>query len=267
MNKRTTNKSNTSKFSFKKLNHWPLLAIFLLPLSVSAVEEEEAPGMSEMWEVEVAAKDTEAFEKAFKDHMKVRAKKGDPRAWQVYTPHTGDEMDRYLIRHCCFKWADRDAYAKWSQDSEIGKDWNSGPGKYAKSYSHHYSWVDHENSNWPNDGKSYAMVGVTTYKIKPGSNANESVKEISKLAKDMGWDKSWAWSFSASGPSSVRLVFPFENFADMSPSSPSFAEKAAKHLGSKEKAEAVFDRFSSNFKGTSYAIFTHRGDLSSKMDK
>ncbi len=255
-----------NKHSFNRILRWPLLVTLLFPLTLFSAEE-KPPAMAEMWEVIVDGKNTEDFEKAFKKHMQVRTKKGDPRQWHVYTPHTGDNMNSYFIRYCCFKWPERDAYAKWSKDTEIGKDWQKGPGKFAKGYSHHYSWIDHENGNWPNDGKAFQFVGVRTYKIKQGGNASDSIKEISKLAKDMGWDERWGWSYSVTGPSTVSLVFPFENFADMSPASPSFSEKAAKHLGSKEKAEEVFDRFSSSFKGSFYTIYNYRGDLSSKMDK
>ena len=53
MNKRTTYP--------KKFFYWPLLAIFLFPLTIFAAEQKPT-AISEMWEVEVDGKDQEAFE-------------------------------------------------------------------------------------------------------------------------------------------------------------------------------------------------------------
>lgn len=251
---------------FKKFFYWPLLAAIFFPLSLFSADE-KPPAIAEMWVVEVDSKDFGAFEEAFKKHMKYRESKGDPRKWQIYTPHTGEKMNRYIIRSCCFKWPEMDAYVKWSQDSKASENWNKGAGQFAKSYAHHYSWIDHENGNWPNDGKPFKFVGVRTFKVKHGANASEGVKAISKVAKDMGWKERWGWAYSMSGPSTVSLVFPFENFADMTPPSPSFGEAAGKHLGSKEKLEELFDDFDGNFKGSTYIIYNYRSDLSSKMDK
>lgn len=248
----------------KSLIRWPLLALFLLPFSLFA-EEEKPAALAEMWVVEVDGKDFGAFEKAFKEHMKVRAKKGDPRHWQVYTAHTGNNMNRYYIRTCCFKWEDKDAYAKWGNESKIGEHWNNGAGQYAQSYAHHYSWVDHKNSHWP-ENKAYKFIGVRSYKVIPGSKIGKSVKAISKLAKDMGWNESWSWAYGITGSGNLSLAFPFENFADMSPPSPSFREKAVEHLGSEEKVDEIFDRFSKTFKSSHYTIYSYRRDLSSQKE-
>ncbi len=258
MNKRT--------FNIKKIFYWPLLAVLLLPLTLSAAEE-KSPAIAETWVVEIDSKDLAAFEKAFKEHVKYRESKSDPREWQIYTPHTGTNMNRYFIRSCCFKWPDMDAYMKWTQDSKASEHWNKGAGKYVKDYEHHYSWVDHENGNWPNDGKPFKFVGVRTFKVKHGENAGDAVKAVSKVAKDMGWKERWGWTYSMSGPATVNLVFPFENFSDMVPPSPSFGEAAAKHLGSKDKVEELFGNFDGSFKGSTYTIYNYRGDLSSKMKK
>lgn len=248
------------KQSLIKLAILAFATILLNPLAVFAAEE-KPPALVSMWVMDVKPGAEEDFEAAFKAHIKVRQNEGDARSWQVYTPHTGSHFNRYIIRYCCFKWAEQDAYEKWANDSKVMAHWDKGAGKYVERYAHHYSWVDMENSHWKDD-ESYRFVGVRSYHIKPGSNIGESVKEISDLAKAMKWDRSWGWTYNITGSNELQVAFPFKNFADMQPPEPSFGEMAEKHLGSEEKVDEIFDRFAEKYTDTKYSIYRHHPELS-----
>lgn len=248
------------KHSFIKAAILALFAFLLNPLTLLAAEE-KPPALVSMWAMDVKQGSEKDFEAAFKSHIKARQKAGDTRSWQVYTPHTGSHFNRYIIRYCCFKWADQDAYSKWADNSKIMSDWENGAGKHVERYEHHYSWVDMENSHWKDD-VSYQFVGVRTYYLKPDSDVSDSVKEISDLAKAMKWDRSWGWTYNVTGSNELNLAFPFKNFADMQPPEPSFGKLAEKHLGSEEKVDEIFDRFSQSYSKTKYNIYRHRPELS-----
>ncbi|WP_417445721.1 hypothetical protein [Kangiella sp.] len=248
------------KHSLIKTAILALFAFLLNPLTLFAAEE-KPPALVSMWAMDVKQGSEKDFEAAFKSHIKARQKAGDTRSWQVYTPHTGSHFNRYIIRYCCFKWADQDAYSKWADNSKIMSDWENGAGKHVERYEHHYSWVDMENSHW-NDDVSYQFVGVRTYYLKPDSDVSDSVKEISDLAKAIKWDRNWGWNYSVTGPSRLQLAFPFKNFADMQPPEPSFGDLAEKHLGSEDKVDKIFDRFSQSYSKTKYNIYRHRPELS-----
>ncbi|AUD79788.1 hypothetical protein CW740_11240 [Kangiella profundi] len=248
------------KQSLIKLAIISFLAYLLYPLTAFAAEE-KPPALVSMWVMDVKSGSEKEFEEAFKAHIKVRQKAGDTRSWQVYTPHTGSDFNRYIIRYCCFKWADQDDYAKWANDSKVMANWDKGAGKYVERYAHHYSWVDMENSHWKDD-ETYRYVGVRSYHIIPGSDISSSVKEISDLAKAIEWDRSWGWTYNVTGSNELQVAFPFKNFADMQPPEPSFGELAEKHLGSEEKVDEIFDRFSKKYSDTHYSIYRHHPELS-----
>lgn len=238
------------------------LTFLLNPLTLFAAEE-KPPGLTNVWVMDVKQGQAQEFEKAFKEHIKARVKAGDAFNWQIYNPQTGSHLNRYIIRYCCFKWAEMDAYEKWSNDSKVMENWDKGPGKHVEKYHHHYSWTDIENSHWK-EGVNHKFVGVTTYSLKPDAkDVGESVKEISDLAKAIKWDMSWSWSRSVTGDrNTLQAAFGFENFSAMDPPGPSFGELAEKHLGSKEKVDEIFDRFAEKYEGSSYQIYRHRPDLS-----
>ena len=255
------------KQSLMKLAIIAFAILLFNPLTVFAAEE-KPPALVNMWVMDVDPDNWEKFEKGFKEHIKDRVKAGDKFNWQVYVPHTGSHLNSYIIRACCFKWADLDDYGKWINDSNIMEDWDKGPGQYVEKYHHQYSWIDMENSHWKDD-VMHKYVGVTKYYLKPDAkDVDKSVKEISDLAKAIKWDMSWSWEVDVTGKGdNLYAAFGFENFAAMDPPGPSFSELAEKHLGSKEKVDEIFDRFAEKYKGTHYEIYRHRPDLSMPSDK
>lgn len=243
------------------------LFTFLLTPFIAQADKHKPPALAESWVVAVKDGMHQEFEKAFAAHLKVRKKAGDPRAWQVYSPHTGESLNYYVIRYCCFNWPDRDSYIQWGKKHKISEHWDKTVDPYVASYGHEYSSIDHENGNWKDSENGYKYVGVRTFRLRADSDVKDSVKAISQLAKDINWDRSWGWAYSVTGPDQLMLVFPFENFTGMQPPEVSFQKAAAKHLGSEEKVKALFKTFDSNFKSSNYTIYSHHPELSIEQEK
>ncbi|HKJ16159.1 MAG TPA: hypothetical protein VJ984_02260 [Xanthomonadales bacterium] len=245
------------------------LAAILLASSYPTMAQEGPEGnVAEAWIVNVDMASQPAFEEAFKAHVDVRKKHNDPFEWHVYVQETGNSMSTYMIRACCFAWAEKDAYETWGEENpEVNADWGEYVHPHVSSYGHHYSTLDFANSNWPDDGSEINFVGVTSYQIKTGHSAQfEAVKaELSQIALNEGWAQAghhWAWTSSVDGANTVNLAVPHENFASMATPDPDFFQFLSQHLGSEEAAAGIFQRFTDATDGSDYTIYRHRSDLS-----
>ena len=241
-----------------------ITSFLITPYITYAAEEEKQPSLADSWIVTPKAGKNSDFEKAFKKHIKFRAKKGDPRVWQTYVPTIGDNLNSYIIRSCCIKWEDIDSYAVWSEKNKIQENWDKNVDKYVATYSHHYNQLDFENSRWPEKDDHFKLFAVTSYKTKVGSGKKieQSKKKISDYAKKMKWSYSWSWSWGIGGSSNLNLVVPYANYAGITPPKKGFAQVLSDHLGSEAKAQEVLDSWNDNFESTSYSIYQLRDDLS-----
>ena len=102
-----------------KLTKIILAALFAL-LTAPALAQDKPDPLAEYWVFTPNSGESADFWKAFKEHIDVRSKAGDPWAWRTYTPLLGDNMGRVSVRYCCFKWADVDAYRAWNEENPNG---------------------------------------------------------------------------------------------------------------------------------------------------
>ncbi len=241
-----------------------LVSLSLLLVIVSAqAQDESPPNVADLWIVTVDYPNTAAFEEAFKTHLAARKEAGDPRNWQMYTVVAGGGMDTYWVRYCCFKWADADAYAEWSQNSGVFDHWDEHVAQYVDDYHHRFQNLDLDNSNWPEDRTGDRYFGVTSWRLKPGTTGTRqaAIKALSAVGKEHGWSRPWSWQSYVGGDAELAIVSPYVNFADMEPPEQSFFEFASEHLGAEETAR-LFNDFGSSFLSSEYTIFEHRPDLS-----
>ncbi|GAA4359361.1 hypothetical protein [Kangiella marina] len=239
--------------------------IFLSAYTAEAAEE-KPPAMAEMWHFKIDGADQSKFEEALKKHVKFRKEKGDPRNWAAYTPHTGVIGRDYYVRHCCFKWSDHQKYNELKVHEQLYKDWENGPGKFVKKSRHFYSWVDRENNHWP-EGTKANLLRLTHHKLKPNSDIGPVVKEISDLAKKIGWKRAWGWSYERNIEGVyLTLAMPSENFAGFEAPKPGFEEMAAKEVGEDELKD-LFNRFDEHVESLSFQIMMFRPEFSVMHDK
>jgi hypothetical protein len=233
--------------------------------TTAVVAQEDPPNIVDAWVVVPKEGHGAQFEQAFKKHIAMRAEKGDPRSWQIYVPVTGDDLNRYVIRYCCFEWKDQDAYIKWGQSAGTGEHWADIVDPHVAHYEHYFGEIDMENSHWPEQGPP-AYVGATDFRIKMGAGpAMQADKAaMSKAAKEMNWPYSWSWGSRVGGESSMTLVVPYENYAAMEPPEKTFAEALSEKMGA-EDAGALFQSWTGHFEKVTYTIWRHREDMSMEM--
>ena len=163
-----------------------LLALLFLPAwCVADDHDNEKPEqmIADSWVAVPKAGHESEFEEALKAHLALRTERGDPRTWHVYVPVTGKDLNRYVIRSCCFAWADQDSYGEWSREN-MGKHFNETVHPHVATYHHNFSELDQKNSHWGEDTNAN-YVGVTMFHIKPGKGGqmSEAIGEMSTLAK------------------------------------------------------------------------------------
>jgi hypothetical protein len=241
-----------------------LVSSCLLLAPTAHAQDESPPNVADLWIITVDDfPNSTAFEVAFKTHLAARKEAGDPRNWQTYTVVAGGEMDTYGVHYCCFKWADADAYAEWTQSSGILDHWNEHVAQYVDNYSHQFQYFDFDNSTWSGDPTDYRYFGVTSWRLKPGMAGirQAAIKALSDVGKANEWGISWSWTSPVGGDAVLSLVTPYADFAAMEPPEQSFYEMAVEHLGAEETAQ-LFNDFGSTFWSSEYAIFERRPDLS-----
>ena len=244
-----------------------LIAVLMLALPALSLAQENSGTLAESWVMTVKQGQQADFEVAFKAHAALRAASGDPRAWDVYSPETGDKLNVYVVRTCCFGWADQDAYSSWTQSTPaVMGDWFANVDPFVESYAHYFSELDADNSNWPTDTGAIRYVGVTDYFPSPGQAAafDTARKELSQVALNHGWSAAghhWGWADRIGGEPQVSLAIPFNSFADMAAAGESFAAFAARTMG-EQNAMDLMQRFTSSVRRSTYTIYLHRADLS-----
>jgi len=250
---------------FAVTRHFSLVAILLLPFTLFA--QESTRNLAESWEFVPKPGHQADFEAAFREHVAVRVKTGDPRSWDVYVPEVGTQMDTYVVRHCCFAWPEQDSYQEWNiEHSEVFRHWNETVAPHVGSIAHYYYEMDFANSHWPEDKGPAHLLGVTRFDIAPGKAAqfHAARSEISQIALNQGWSAAgnqWSWYDRVGDTPLAGVAIPFENFADMVPGEQQFSAFLVEHMG-EENATALMERLSSSISGTSYTIWVRRYDMS-----
>ncbi len=248
-----------------------LIATLLLPLGLLADDHEERGKLADVWLMKAKAGMEEEFAAAAKEHMALRAEKGDSRQWEAYRSVVGDHIDLVQYRACCYDWADLDGYDEESAEKGFDQHWGENVDQYVDHYHHYIETMDWENSHWPDGERTdgpYHGVTTWTYKMGAGSASNDAMEEISRIAKEVGWgdNNEWLWHSRVGGKPMLMIVNSNANYAEMAPPEKSFFEVLSEHLGSEEKAQALFDKFGSGFTGSSYTIWMHDEDLSDPRD-
>ena len=253
----------------KKLSKIVVVGLTVLAfagLSFNAVaDSHEAPGnMAETWIVNIKPDMAAEFEAAFKNHMAVRTAAAEDRDWNVYSPAVGSDLGFYAIRTCCNHWADFDGYDVWEMENPgVGADWDANVDQFVASYEHYFTNLDFENSNWPEDGAEFPLIGVTYWYVKPGAAGamNAAKAKMSQLAKEHGWPRNWSWGSGVGGSPSISLASPFENWAGMQAPEQNFADFLTEHMGSQEAALELLSTFSTSASSSTYTVYRHRPDL------
>jgi len=240
------------------------LALVALTLpSVSFAAEAPAP-LVEMWVVKAKEGQGQELMDGIKANLALRAEKGDPWTWQVYTPVLGEDLGRIAIRSCCFNWGDLDAYEKWNADHpELNEHFRKNLAPHVQEAAHYFEEMDWANSHWKQDGGPYRYFAVTEWVIKPGQEGafNEARSKASQIAINQGWGggaRSWLWGTRLGGIPRAFIVVPHANYASMQPGGESFLDFLTAQMGSRQAAADLLQQFSSSTEGSDFQIWELR---------
>ncbi len=240
-------------------------AMSIAPLSAIADNHED--NLSSVWILAPKQGMAAEFEKALGEHAAMREKDGDSRDWEVYSVALGHHMGIYQIRHCCFDWADQDAYNAENADKGFSAHFQRTVAPYVDHMHHYFEETDQKNSYWPDDMPDKPFYGVTSWKLKQGASpeAYQVREQFSKIAADNGWgdERPWLWLTRIGGEPTLMVVSPFDSYADMKPPEQSLFEFMVEKTDMDEaEVSAMFQTFESAFKSEDYTIWRSRPDLS-----
>ncbi len=239
-----------------------LFCLSMLP-ALSFAEEKKPTLLADVWSITPNYGQESEFYSALKEHIKFRKEKKDPREWNIYNQVVGNDLNTYVIRACCFEWEAQDSYIEWGQKEGVNQHFNSTVGQYVAHASHNLSILDQKNSYWSDDVDA-SYVGVTSYKLKNGSNKkfDKALESIVDILKDNKWPRNFAFSYPVTGETNrMTIATPYKNYADMAPPEVSIFKFVSDHLKSEKKAQKMFDDFSSGIESSSYYIYQENTSL------
>ena len=224
---------------------------------------EDPPILMDSWIIDIKNDQRIGFETALKSHLYQRSEADEPRDWWVYTPVTGGNMNRYIIRSCCHTWKSFDQQREWQAEHLPDQSWVLLLDQYANNYSHKVSKVDFPNSHWPKGLLVPKLIGITEYQIIPGHDgAFQAAKtNMSQLAIAGEWKRGWLWVETVTGENIETLMVLHSNFSDVAPLKQGVFEVLSQQLGSELQAEQLFDELFSHVSEENYQIYQARPDL------
>jgi len=243
-------------------------AFALVLLAPGAAAQDLPPKLAELWVLEIEPGQGEAFRAGVKAHVAFRQELGDPRPWQAYVPLLGDNLNRFVVRHCCFEWADADTYRQWDEDHpEVGAHYVEHVAPHTASAAHFFETIDWANSHWSDAGGPHSLFAITEFRVTPGNSGafDEARVKLSQIAIQNGWasdDHAWLWLSSIGGEPTQAIAIPHRDFASLAGRQPTFADFLAERMGSPEKAAEMMQSLMSAVATIDYQIWEHQPDLS-----
>ena len=255
--------------SNKAVTHALCFLVLLCCAAPAAIfAQEPPPPLAELWLVTPKDGHSKELTAGLKAHMAFRSERGDPRAWQTYTPLLGEQLNHIAVRYCCFAWADADAYRQWeAANPEIQAHFDEHVAPHLASGAHYFETMDWANSHWSDAKGPYHLFAVTEFSVDRGKAGEfDAVREkMSQIAKEQGWasdDHVWLWATTIGGQSRHSIIIPHQNFASMDNAGETFAQFLANQLGSAEAAAELMSRFQGSTTGAEFQIWEHQADLS-----
>lgn len=240
------------------------LAILLISLCfTAATQAADEAVLMDSWVIDIKPGQNAAFEQALKTNLVKRTQQDEPSDWWVYTPVTGEHLNRYIVRSCCHTWTSFDQQRQWSAQHLPEQQWIDLLQQHASNYSRKISKADFPNSQWPEGLLVPGLMGITKYHIKSGhDSAFQAAKSrMSKLAIAGEWQRNWLWVETVTGENIETLMVLHPNFADMAPLETDIFDVLSKQLGSDDQAAQLFDELFSHISHEQYQIYQARPDL------
>ncbi len=242
-------------------------AAALLFTPLAALADDHEPDLSSVWIFAPKKGETAEFEKAIREHAALREKGGDSRDWQFYSVAMGDKMGIYQVRHCCFDWADEDAYNIENAEKGFGEHFQETVAPHIDHMHHYFERSDMENSYWPDDLGQKQYYGVTSWVWKEDASPDvtEVRQSMSQALKEAGWGEQnpWLWMSRIGGKQMLMIVSPYDSYADMAPPEQNMYDYMLENSDmTGDEMDEVFATFGAGFSSSDYTVWQFRPDLS-----
>ena len=149
-----------------------LSAALLVAVAAPAVAQTPPPdSVAQVFRQKVVPGMTDKYEAGRKKHMAWHKAQGDPWTWNVYEVTTGPETGSYLISSINHQWADFDTWAAKFGDGDTADANVSMAGTQAGSQMSYWTQLSSLSRLPPADSEPAPLLSLTTYNVKPGSDA------------------------------------------------------------------------------------------------
>jgi hypothetical protein len=239
---------------------WAALA--LLPAPASA-QTPPPDSVSEVLRQKIQPGTAQKYEAARKEHMGWHKAHNDPWTWEVFEVMTGPDTGSYLISSGDHQWKDMEAWAAKMADAD-GADSAASMGPYIAGTQRTYWTQLNALSRMPEADVQYPLITLTTYHVKPGSDAalRAAIAKVNAALEAGKFPISSIWFvLTNGGPTpTYAVVAPRTGLGEMGPS-PSLLQVLEKQLG-KPASDALVKSFFDNVVSANSELLRFRTDLS-----
>ena len=203
------------------------------------------------------------YEASRKKHMAWHKAQNDPWAWEVFEVMTGPETGGYLIASGEHQWKEMEEWVAKLADADAA-DSQASMGAYIASTQREY-WTElNAISRLPTSEGRSPLLTLTTYHVKPGSDAalRTAITKVNAALDAGNFPLRTIWYVLTNGGSSptYAVVAPRAGLGEMAPSPP-LLEVLEKQLG-KPAADALITSFFDNVVSANTELLRLRTDLS-----
>ena len=238
-------------------------AIMVLAPAVAGAQTPPPDSVSEVLRQKIRPGTVQDYEAARKKHMTWHKAQNDPWAWEVFEVMTGPDTGSYLISSGDHQWKDMEAWVAKMADADAA-DSQASMGPYIAGTQREYWTQLNAISRLPSSDIQYPLITVTTYHVKPGSDAalRTAITKVNAALDAGKFPLRTIWYvLTSGGPSpTYAVVAPREGLGAMAPS-PSLLEVLEKQLG-KPAADALVKSFFDNVVSANTELLRLRTDLS-----
>jgi hypothetical protein len=238
-------------------------AIMVLAPAVAGAQTPPPDSVSEVLRQKIRSGTVQDYEAARKKHMAWHKAQNDPWAWEVFEVMTGPDTGSYLISSGDHQWKDMEAWVARMADADAA-DSQASMGPYIAGTQREYWTQLNAISRLPSSDIQYPLITVTTYHVKPGSDAalRAAIAKVNAALDAGKFPLRTIWYvLTSGGPSpTYAVVAPREGLGAMAPS-PSLIEVLEKKLG-KPAADALVKSFYDNVVSANTELLRLRTDLS-----
>ena len=238
-------------------------AIVVLAPAVGGAQTPAPDSVSEVLRQKIRPGTVQDYEAARKKHMTWHKAQNDPWAWEVFEVMTGPDTGSYLISSGDHQWKDMEAWVAKMADADAA-DSQASMGPYIASTQREYWTQLNAISRLPSSDIQYPLITVTTYHVKPGSDAalRTAITKVNAALDAGKFPLRTIWYvLTSGGPSpTYAVVAPREGLGAMAPS-PSLLEVLEKQLG-KPASDALVKSFFDNVVSANTELLRLRTDLS-----